>query len=261
MTGLPTLSSMRAWGVEHLTDAADQWTATADRWENTFVQVWQQSRGLPWDGHAADALHERTYADKTMVVRKADQLREAATIARRGASDIDAAKRRVMYAVEDAHNAGFIVGEDLSVTDTRSSRDAAERAVRQSQAQVFAADIRQRAASLAGLDQEVGGNITAAAGDVGTTTFTEKPITYDGKEAKIRLVGNGFKQADPKQPPNPPHIPTTEERERGLLSRVAEGAVIGGALGIPEGGVGVVPGMIIGGGMGGIEWFIEETQK
>jgi hypothetical protein len=125
---------------------------------------------------------------------------------------------------------------------------------------MLAADIRHRAAALVALDNEISGNITGAAGDVGNTTFTEKPIMYDGKEARIRLVGNGFKQADPKQP-QPPNIPTTEERERGLLGRVAEGAVIGGALGIPEGGVGVVPGMIIGGGMGGIEWFIEETQK
>jgi hypothetical protein len=46
-----------------------------------------------------------------VVVRKGDQLREAATIARRGAGDISAAQRRVMYAVEDAHNAGFIVGK------------------------------------------------------------------------------------------------------------------------------------------------------
>lgn len=256
MTGLPTLSSIQAWGVEHLTDAADQWTATADRWENTFVQVWQQSHGLPWEGYGADALHERTSADKTMAVRKADQLREAVTIVRRGASDISAAQRRVMYAVEDAHNAGFTVGEDLSVTDTRSSRDAAERAIRQSQAQVFAADIRQRAAQLVGLDQEVGGNITAAAGDVGNTTFTEKPITYDGKEAKIRLVGNGDASPTP-----PPHIPTTEERERGLAGRVIEGAIIGGILGTPEGGVGALPGALVGGGVGGIEWFIEETQK
>lgn len=28
-----------------------------------------------------------------------------------------------------------------------------------------------------------------------------------------------------------------------------------------EGGVGAVPGMIIGGGLSGIEWFIESTQK
>jgi hypothetical protein len=39
--------------------------------------------------------------------------------------------------------------------------------IRQAQAQVFAADIRQRAAALIGADNEVAGNLTATAGDVG----------------------------------------------------------------------------------------------
>lgn len=262
-TGLPTLSSIRAWDVEHLTQAADHWEGTADRWENVSIQVWQQSHGLDWEGQAREALIERTTADKTTIIGRADQLREAASVARRGAGDIDSAKRRVLYAVEDAHNAGFTVGEDLSVTDTRTSRNAAEQAARQAQAQAFSADIRQRAAALVGLDQEVGGNITGAAGDVGDTTFTEHPVTYDGKKGTIQLVGHGFKQDPPPVPPPspPPHVPTPEERERGLAARVLEGAVIGGLAGVPEGGVGAVPGMIIGGGLGGIEWFIEETQK
>ncbi|HYB39586.1 MAG TPA: hypothetical protein VEF72_30285 [Mycobacterium sp.] len=105
-----------------------------------------------------------------------------------------------MYAVEDAHNAGFAVGEDLSVTDTRTSSNAAELAARQAQAQVLAADIPERATQLVGVDTEVGGNITGAAGDVGDTTFTETPVTYDGKQGKIQMAGNGFKQ-DPALPP------------------------------------------------------------
>lgn len=205
-TGLPTLSSIRAWDVEHLTAAADHWDGTADRWESVSVQVWQESHGLDWAGQARDALVERTTTDKTTVLSKADQLREAATIARRGAGDISAAQRRVLYAVDDAHNAGFTVGEDLSVTDTRTSRNAAELAARQSQAQVFSGDIRERATQLVGLDKQVGGDVTGAAGDVGDTTFTEKPVDYDGKNGKIQLVGNGFKQ-DPPLPPPPAPAP------------------------------------------------------
>jgi hypothetical protein len=37
--------------------------------------------------------------------------------------------------------------------------------------------------------------------------------------------------------------------------------MIGGLAGVPEGGVGVIPGAIIGGGLAGIEWFVEQTQK
>lgn len=75
--------------------------------------------------------------------------------------------------------------------------------------------------------------------------------------------GSGIQLVDFKQDggPQPPHIPTTEENERGLLARIAEGAIVGGIMGAPEAGVGAVPGMIIGGGLCGIEWFIESTQK
>lgn len=38
-------------------------------------------------------------------------------VAMAGASDISATPRRVRYGVEDAHNAGYAVGEGLSVTD------------------------------------------------------------------------------------------------------------------------------------------------
>lgn len=212
-TGLPTLSSIQAWDVDHLTDAADHWEGTADRWENVSLQVWQQSHGLDWEGQARDALVERTTADKTKIVGKADQLRDAAKIARRGAGDIDAAKRRVLYAVEDAHNAGFTVGQDLSVTDTRTTKNPAELAARQSQAQTLAADICDRAAQLVGLDNEVGTNPTGTAGGIGDTTFADNPITYDGKQVRvdadpqkgtIQMVGDGFKLDGGAQPPPQP---------------------------------------------------------
>jgi hypothetical protein len=150
-TGLPTLSAIQVWDVDHLTGAADYWDGIADRWEDVSLQVWQQSHGLDWQGQAREALVARTTTDKTTIVGKVDQLREAAKIARRGAGDVEAAKRRVLYTVEDAHNAGFVVGEDLSVTDTHTGWNAAEQAARQSQAQVFSADIRHRAAQLVGV--------------------------------------------------------------------------------------------------------------
>jgi hypothetical protein len=210
-TGLPTRSSIQAWDVQHLTDAADHWEGTADHWENASLQVWQESHGLNWEGQARDALVERVTNDKTIVMSKADQLREAATIARQGAGNISAAQRRVLYAMEDAHNAGFLVGEDLSVTDTRTSKNPAELAARQAQAQTLSADIRERAAQLVGLDTEVGGNITGAAGDVGATTFTETPVAPGGKKPTIQMAGHGFKQ-DPQLPtppvpqPDPPAV-------------------------------------------------------
>ncbi|MBO0880868.1 MAG: hypothetical protein J2P17_11115 [Mycobacterium sp.] len=168
---LPTLSQIKSWDVDHLAEAARCWSAAADRWESAFHEAWQQSRTVSWEGQAASALRDRTNTDKSLVGSKADQLRQAAAIASKGAGDIDAAQRRVVYAVEDADSKGFRVGEDLSVTDKRISRNAGERAARQAQAQTFATNIRNQAAALAALDKEVAANLAGTAGDVGNITF------------------------------------------------------------------------------------------
>jgi hypothetical protein len=161
-----SLSQIRSWDVDHLIDAADHWTATADRWDSTFAEVHQQVHAVAWEGAGADAARDRVTADKAHAAGKGDQLREAASVARRGASDISAAHGRVMYVVEDAQNAQFKVGEDLSVTDKLNVRNSAQRAARQAQAQAFAADIRSRAGELSALDTEVATNITSEASRV-----------------------------------------------------------------------------------------------
>jgi hypothetical protein len=200
-TGLPTLSQIQSWDVEHLIDAANHWEATADRWDSAFGDIWQQSIGMDWRGAANDALMDRTTADKTLVARKSEPLREAAKIARVGAGDIDAAKRAALYKVDDTYEAGFIVGEDLSVTDTRSSKNAAKQAARQAQAQAFSGDLRHRAAYLSALDSEVGTKLTSTAGDVGSASFTEKPINMPDRNGQIHLVD--FKQNGPEPAPQP----------------------------------------------------------
>lgn len=195
-----TLSQIQAWSTEHLIDAAAYWTQTADRWEDAFLTMRNQAHSITWHGAGGDALRERTGSDLSVVSDKADQLRQAAGIARNGASDISAAQRRVLYGVEDAQNAGFTVGEDLSVTDTRSTPPA-ERATRQAKAQAFAADIRSRAEQLEGAEVKVAGQLTAAAGTVGDVGFAQSssynggqqsPTNGDGQNGRGALaVANG----------------------------------------------------------------------
>src|SRR2546421_10298753 len=128
MGTVPTLSQLKAWDVDHLSVVAEHWTRTADRWESAFAEMHQQAHAVVWEGAGATAMRARVTADKAHAMDKADQLREVASIARRGASDISAAQSKVMYAVEDAQNAGFRVGEDLSATDRRISQNAGQRA-------------------------------------------------------------------------------------------------------------------------------------
>jgi hypothetical protein len=184
-TGLPTLSQIRSWDVDHLIEAAEHWDSTANRWDDVYGQVWQQSLGMNWQGRARDALVDRTTADKAMVSPKSGQLREASLTARKGAGDISAVQRSVLYKIDDARQSGFVVGEDLSVTDTKSSHNAAALAQRQALAQALSADVRSRAAQLIATDSEVGTKLTTCAGDVGSLTFDEKPITYNGKPTHV----------------------------------------------------------------------------
>ncbi|WP_245847514.1 hypothetical protein [Mycobacterium szulgai] len=205
-----TLSQILAWSTEHLIDAAGYWTKTADQWEDAFFQMRNQSYAVDWSGAGGDALGERTSADLLIVSAKADMLREAAGIARNGSGDISAAQRRVLYGVEDAHNAGSTVGEDLSVTDTHTSSTPAEQAARQAQAQAFAGDIRLRAQQLDEADAKVAGQLTAATADLGSVDFAQSPIPNPVAQAPathrkgVQLVD--FKQDGGISPP-PPFAP------------------------------------------------------
>ncbi|GAB4931255.1 hypothetical protein [Mycobacterium avium] len=209
-----TLSQIEAWSTEHLIEAAAYWSETADRWEDAYLTMRNQSHSITWHGAGGDALRDRTQADLSVVSSKADQLRQAAGIARNGASDIGAAQRRVLYGVEDAQNAGFAVGEDLSVTDTHNTSPA-ERAARQAQAEAFAADIRLRAEQLESADGKVAGQLAAATAGLGGSGFTPATTPNHGAPADNRTSGgqtqpsrNGG-QPQPSNSAGQPQPPTT----------------------------------------------------
>jgi hypothetical protein len=168
-------------------------------------QVWRDALSVDWQGAAADALRSATHADMMTTSAAADQLHAAAKVARSGASDLYAARSRVRYAVEDIRSAGFDVGEDLSVTDRASGGSPVQRAARQAQAQTFAGDIRQRAAQLVGLDQQVAAKVTSAMAGI-RTTFPPNPAPdTPPKDNRVHAVDHHWKQdpTPPSQPPSP----------------------------------------------------------
>jgi hypothetical protein len=187
---IPTRSQIEAYTTDHLVDAADHWDGLADTWEDAHWQVRNEAHALDWQGVAGDALRARTASDYTVASDHADQLRATSRIARQQAGELERLRNRVLYAVEDAHNAGFTVGEDLSVTDTRTSRTSAELAARQAQAQVFAADIRSRAGALVGADTEAASNLTTASAGVGNPTFAHRPGSHTGGDTQEMGFGD-----------------------------------------------------------------------
>lgn len=117
VTILPTLTDLLEWPTDHLAEAAGYWVATGSRWYETFDRAGQDAASIDWEGDAAERLRGRTRSDRLKVSGLDDQLQHAAKVARMGASDLYAARSRLRYAVEDARGAGFLVGEDLSLTD------------------------------------------------------------------------------------------------------------------------------------------------
>lgn len=210
--GVPGLSALVAWPTEHLTEAADHWEAVGERSYGVAHQVWRDALSAEWQGEAAAALRAATHGDMTTTSAVADQLQAAATVARSAASDLYAARSRVRYAVDDARTAGFEVGEDLSVADRTTGGSVAQRAARAAQAHALAGDIRQRAAQLVGLDQQVAGKITAAVAGI-RDTFPQGPAPNSPlQDNRVSAFDNHtFKQDPAPAPPVDPKDMTAEQ--------------------------------------------------
>jgi hypothetical protein len=230
--GAPRLLEVQAWDVAHLEKAAKDWNATAEHWESSFISIHRASvspGGTVWEGAAAEAAQDRAFADLVKVRGLADVLHESAAIADRGAQTLESAKQSVLDAVEDANAAGYLVGEDLSVTSPRGGVAA------QAQAQAYATQIQERAIRLAVHDQEIAAKITTATAPLNGVTFSEQKAPQP-----IRELGAGFKldhEYDPytDQPGHGPFEPVTP-----LLPQFdpKTGAVEGAGGFPPIGGIG-----------------------
>lgn len=213
VAGGPGLSALVNWPTDHLTEAASHWEAVGERSYGAAHGVWSDAMGVDWSGQAADALRTDTHADLMTTSGVVDQLHDAATVARSGASELEAARSGVRYAVEDARAAGFEVGEDLSVADRMSGGSAAQRAARQAAAEAHAANIGGRAAQLVSADAQVASRVTAAVAGVGST-FPQVPAT----NGQVRAVDNHTFKQGPGLPVDPKDM--TEAEARAALAEV-----------------------------------------
>ena len=230
--GMPTLSQVCGWGTAHLTEAARQWTTTATVWEDAFTEVATQIThpgGVLWEGVAAESAQHGAYTDRLLVVGLADQLHDAARIARTGAMQIDEARRLALRTVESAESAGFTVGEDFSVTDPRLY-DAGTAAVRQAQAEAFTTDLRAGVGALVATDSGVGGQLTAATAGLGSASF---PESSDAAPA-VQLVD--YKKS-PIPDPGTPDDPAPADRAPNEVypGRDARGRFLPGNSGTADG--------------------------
>jgi hypothetical protein len=218
VAGVPGLSALLTWPTAHLTEASAHWEDVAERSYVVAQGVWSDALGVDWSGKAADVLRTDTHADLLTISGVVDQLEEAATVARGGASDLDAARSQLRYAVEDAHSAGFEVGENLSVTDRMAGGSAAQMAARQSAAEAHAANIGGRAAQLVSVDAQVATRITAAVAGIGST-FPQAPST----NGQVHAVDNHTFKQGPDKPPPAPKGPKADDIRK-VLEKLGKGS-------------------------------------
>jgi pimeloyl-ACP methyl ester carboxylesterase len=195
---------IESWDTEHLQAAARSWSATATLWEESFCRVRQGALwpgGTIWEGEAADAAAERTFADLVKARGASDRVTKAADIARRGADRLGDLKRSALSAIGDARAAGFTVGEDLSVSDNSVLPVGPALAARRALAEEHAAAIHARAAALSLADHEVAASISAALAPLAEVVFDEAPADAGGS---IHALDHKTSPADSGEKPKAP---------------------------------------------------------
>lgn len=166
MSGLPPLTEVEDATWDHLITNSTAWTNLADSWDAAFTEVRDASTrpgGRPWTGAGAEGFQRRSAADLVKVHGPADALRNAATIAARGAQTQQNNKAEVLYAVAAAERDEFRVGDDYCVTDTWTYYSStAEQAQREQAAGDHGSFIKSRVANLVNNEQEIARQLTAA---------------------------------------------------------------------------------------------------
>ncbi|ANO02083.1 MULTISPECIES: amidase domain-containing protein [Mycobacteroides] len=215
---MPTKSQIFQWTTTHLHEAATAWEKFADQSEQAFEQHVNNVRapsGTDWTGAGATAAYDDAREAQDMVRTQCSIKRELARIARRGAEDIDGAKRATVNAIQEVEGKGYTVSEDLTVTDARSGGSDSERAARKAEAQQLTEFLRWHAQGLASTDEKVAGELTAEArGLEGRTLAGAQAMDYktdkgsgddlilppDLSEARRRAIEYADKWADGNNP-------------------------------------------------------------
>jgi hypothetical protein len=109
--------------TEDFITAAEHLEAVAAHRESTFFDVRDRAMRVEWEGVSADAMHEQMRWDSQHAAHSADDLREAARVARSGASDVDYAHRRMLYMLQDVQDDEYA---SLRATSSTTSSPAVD---------------------------------------------------------------------------------------------------------------------------------------
>ena len=196
MTTPPSLSEVRRWTPDYLESAATQWEWRAQRWSNAFAKLLSELCPDTWNGAGASAARHRLEDDGRTVANAGTHLSAAASAAHTAASELAAARQRVLDAVAAAEAEGFIVSDDYSVRSMAWVLSPAEAVVREALAALHAAVIWAGALELAALDRDMAKSIEAAISGL-------QALNFDGAAPLFGPPGMPLPEAPPPLPPPP----------------------------------------------------------
>lgn len=197
--GLPTRTDIEGWieEIDVLSSSAAAYCAAANRIEtgaDTYVQAMSAPGGTAWEGDAADAAREASYADRGVVYRAADHMRNMAQLVNLGAQHLSQARDRVLDAIADAEGDAFKVGDALTVTDMRryTTGETDVYLARKSRAEEHRAYIAMRAGVLASEDAEIGAKLKAGAAELEGMIPLSWRTSDDNRSDTIQMVDHEF---------------------------------------------------------------------
>lgn len=255
-TGLPSRTEIEGWAaaIAALEMHSDSYRAAAHQIEcsaDTYAQQLSSPGGSEWLGSAADAAMARAYSDRGVIYDAADSFRDAARVAAAGSQDLRLTRERALEAIADAEAEGFLVSDDLTVSDSRpvSSTSPTERARRIAEAVAHQGLIEMTAAALASQDYELAARLDIQAAQVMAMIPPEwaDPIPADYPTARpldalrhperppandllsVRNAEDVHRIVDPLPPGRQPGVKTlpTPEAILGLYGQLTENSMPG----------------------------------
>ncbi|BBZ22130.1 alpha/beta hydrolase [Mycolicibacter hiberniae] len=201
MSGLPTLSEVRAASWDHLRASAAAWRNLGRTWESAFTEVHQSSLrpgGTDWTGSGGEAFQDRAYLDLVKIRTPVDTTDTLAGIAERGADAQDGTKSSVLDTVDEIENDNFTVGEDWSVTDRITwYSSAAELEQRELEAEGHRSYLMSKVYKLVLDEDDLSRTLTTASAGLHEFGFGDEGA--DGGAGGVGVRGPGLPPDDPQQ--------------------------------------------------------------
>ncbi|ORB32125.1 hypothetical protein [Mycobacterium persicum] len=164
---IPTQSALRAYTVSHLTEHAAHWRDLATRRRSVVGTIKSQADSLDWHGQGDEAMKAAMARHVVTADDEAELLDAAAATAEGGAGVLHHQRRSILATVGQAHQSGFAVGEDWSVTDAMYAPGSMGWYARQATAHAIAVDLRSQVTRFTGQEVQTATEVVRCAGELG----------------------------------------------------------------------------------------------